>query len=49
MTMMSAYLRAKADRCRKLAEQADGWVIRALHEIADELEDKAVELERPDP
>ena len=49
MTLMSAYLRAKADRCRRLAEEADGWVIRALHEMADEFEAKATELERPDP
>ena len=46
---MSAYLRAKANRCRKLAEDADGWIIKALHEMADELDTKAVELERPDP
>ena len=32
-----------------MAEEADGWVIKALHEMADELDGKATELERPHP
>jgi hypothetical protein len=49
MTLISAYLRVKASRCRRLADGADGWMIKALQEMADELDDKATELERPQP
>lgn len=49
MPLISTYRRAKANRCHGLAEEADGWVVRALHEAAEELEAKADELERPDP
>lgn len=46
MTLMSTYLHAKANRCRRLAEEADGWVVKALQEMADELDAKAIEIER---
>jgi hypothetical protein len=46
MTLMSTYLRVKARHCRNLAEDAEGWVIKALNEMADELDAKAAELER---
>jgi hypothetical protein len=49
MTLMSAYLRLKAKHCRILAGEAEGWVIKALHEMADELDGNAAELEMPQP
>ena len=49
MTLVSAYLRAKASKCRALAEKTDGWIVKALHEMADELDNKAIELERDHP
>ena len=45
MTLHAAYLRLKAQRCRRMAEDAEGWLIAALGEMADELEAKADELE----
>ena len=41
MTLHASYLRLKARRCRDLAEQADGWLIAALNEMADEFEENA--------
>jgi hypothetical protein len=43
---MSASLRLKAKHCRIQAEESQGWVTKALHEMADELDAEAAELER---
>ena len=45
MTLHAAYLRFKAQRCRHMAEEAEGWLVAALKEMADDLEAKADELE----
>ena len=45
MTLHAAYLRLKAQRCRSMAEQAEGWLVAALGEMADEFDDKANELD----
>ena len=49
MTLHAAYLRFKAQRCRKMAEEAEGWLVAALNEMADDLETKADELDAAEP
>jgi len=45
MTVHATYLRLKAKRCRFLAKQAEGWLVVALNEMAEELDGKASELD----